>query len=100
MAQCINYKTRERCPAFHECETANEYITGRKSVEINAQSVPVRTTIIGDGTLSTNDGKEAAGKLEQYCYYCMATKRGKKIGHKASWTGNTPKWCPLGRDEV
>lgn len=100
MAQCMNYKTGERCPALHECESESEYITGRKSVSINNQNVTIRTTIVGNGKMSDNGGKEAGGKLERYCFYCMATKRGKKIGNKASWTGSTPKWCPLGRDEV
>lgn len=100
MAQCKNYKTGETCPAFHECDNANEYITGSKSISIKNRSVSVRTTIIGIGKLGNNAGKEAGGKLERYCFYCMATKRGKKIAHKASWTGSTPKWCPLGRDEV
>lgn len=36
-------------------------------------------------------------KLEQYCFYCLGTPRVRKIGHKASWAGTTPKWCPLGR---
>lgn len=35
--------------------------------------------------------------MQQFCYYCLATVKGKKIGHKASWTGRTPTWCPLGR---
>lgn len=37
-------------------------------------------------------------KLQQFCFYCLGTPGIKKIGHKASWAGNTPKWCPLGRD--
>ena len=35
--------------------------------------------------------------MQIYGYYCLATKHTKKIGHKASWTGRTPVWCPLGR---
>ena len=46
------------------------------------------------------DEVSASGKpLDQYCYYCMATPKMKKIGHRASWIGDAPKWCPLGRDE-
>lgn len=36
--------------------------------------------------------------MEQFCFYCLATVKSKKIGHKASWTGRTPPWCPLGRE--
>lgn len=100
MAQCKNYKTGETCPAFHECSNENEYTTGRKTVSINNQNVSIRTTIVGNGKMSNNNGKEAGRKLERYYLYCMATKRGKKICNKARWVGNTPKWCPLGRDEV
>lgn len=34
--------------------------------------------------------------LEQFCYYCRHPKfpRYRKIGHKATWTGLVPKWCP------
>ena len=48
-----------------------------------------------DETYETADG--SLKKMDQYCFYCTATPRLKKIGHKASWTGNTPKWCPEGR---
>lgn len=51
--------------------------------------------VVNEGDVVASSGK----KLEQWCYYCMATPRMKKVGHKASWTGRTPKWCPLGRDE-
>ena len=37
--------------------------------------------------------------LDLYCVYCKATPKMKKIAHSAFWTGSTPKWCPLGRDE-
>ena len=47
----------------------------------------------GDVVASSNK------KLEQYCFYCMATPRIRRIGHKASWSGSTPKWCPKGREE-
>lgn len=34
--------------------------------------------------------------LEQFCYYCTHEnfKRYRKKGHKATWTGLLPKWCP------
>ena len=37
--------------------------------------------------------------MDKYCYYCLASVKSKKIGNKASWTGRTPKWCPLGREK-
>lgn len=36
--------------------------------------------------------------MDRFCYYCLATPKAKKIGSKASWTGRTPTWCPLGRE--
>lgn len=45
---------------------------------------------------------EARGRkrtMERFCFYCLAKTTGKKIGNKASWTGTTPIWCPLGRGE-
>ena len=55
------------CPEFYECKTAGDMVAG--------------------------SGKE----LDQYCFYCLGTPRIKKIGHKASWPGSTPLWCPKGR---
>ena len=95
MAQCIKYKTGERCPALHECVGGDEFTAGYKNEVIDGKDIQIRTAI--DTGIAEN---VCGGKLEQYCFYCMATKRGKKIGNKASWTGSTPKWCPLGRDEV
>lgn len=67
MANCKNYKTGEVCENFYECRLSGDYV-------------------------------EATGKrLEKYCAYCLGTPRVKKIGHIASWSGSTPKWCPLGR---
>lgn len=37
-------------------------------------------------------------RLQPYCFYCVtdAHKTGaRKIGHKATWTGRTPAWCPV-----
>lgn len=67
MAECKNYKTGDVCPELYE--------------------------VVHQGDVVRSSGKQ----LEQYCYYCMATPRVKKIGHKASWSGSTPKWCPKGR---
>jgi|GEM_PF-1787706 len=39
-------------------------------------------------------------RLERYCYYCLGTPRVRKIGHKAIWSGTTPKWCPRGRGDA
>lgn len=32
--------------------------------------------------------------LQPNCFYCFGGRRLRKIGHKASWTGKTPNWCP------
>lgn len=70
MAQCKNYKTGETCPELYEVHGAGEVV-------------------------------ESSGKrLDQYCYYCLATPRFKKVGHKASWSGSTPKWCPKGKEGI
>lgn len=83
-------KCRE-CPAFYE---------------VREEGVGIAR---GDWKLKQIDGKDVVccwprktsqpqKPMQQFCYYCMATSKAKKIGHKASWTGRTPKWCPLGRD--
>ena len=46
-----------------------------------------------DGEIVASSGKH----LDQYCFYCFATPKIRKIGNKASWPGSTPKWCPFGR---
>lgn len=46
-----------------------------------------------NGSGETINGRPA----DQYCFYCTATPRAKKIGHMATWSGSTPKWCPEGR---
>lgn len=69
MAECKNWKTGHACENLYECKHAGDVV-------------------------------ESIGKkLDQYCFYCLGTPRIKKIGHKASWPGSTPKWCPLGRKE-
>lgn len=72
MAKCTDYKTGEKCPNFYKCEKEDEKVLVTLSKFKN---------------------------LDQYCYYCKATPGVKKIAHAAQFTGNTPKWCPLGRDQ-
>lgn len=94
MAKCVNYKTGEHCPLFYKCNRNDEYLipTSSENVIVVTKSTP--------GQKPHNSSDDTGGKkLEQYCVYCMATKRGKKIGRVATWAGGTPKWCPLGRDE-
>ena len=49
----------------------------------------------------TQEGEKVGIRpAELYCFYCTAAPSGgKKIGHMATWSGSTPKWCPEGRDE-
>lgn len=60
-------KNGEQCPDFYKCTTDGDTVASSRKV------------------------------LQQYCFYCMATPRIKKIGTIASWTGFTPPWCPRGR---
>lgn len=71
MAKCWDYKTNKKCPNFYKCKGKDE-------------TVQVGTSI---------------KRLEQFCFYCMATPGVKKIAGGSDFTGRTPKWCPLGRDE-
>ena len=85
-------KCRE-CPAFYECKRDKEVPTGGgwENVTIDGKKV----TLCRPGqTIQTKK------YMDKYCYYCRASVKGKKIGNKASWTGRTPKWCPLGRDQA
>ena len=70
MAKCKDYETGETCPNLFYCKDAGTEIQVGTSMK----------------------------KLDLYCFYCMRTPGVKKVGPKHSWTGNTPKWCPLGRD--
>lgn len=70
MAMAECMKNGVTCPDFYKCSQA------------------------GDVVAST--GKQ----LQQFCFYCMATPRIKKIGTVASWTGSTPPWCPRGRGKM
>ena len=71
MAKCVDYLNGQECPWLLGVSSPNA-------------TFPV-------------NGK--VKELQQHCLYCMKTPGVRKIGHKASYTGLTPKWCPLGRDE-
>lgn len=68
MADCI--KGKKVCPHLYKCSKEGETIT-----------LPPSTI------------KE----LDLHHYYCKKTQRVRKIGSVESWSGSTPKWCPLGR---
>ena len=71
MAKCRDYKERHDCLYLHKVTDPDEQVQVGTSMK----------------------------NLDQHCFYCFKTERVKKVGHVASWTGRTPKWCPLGRDE-
>lgn len=71
MAKCVDYKAGEKCRHFYKCEVTGERMQAGTSLK----------------------------KLDQYCFYCKATPGVKKIASMATFTGRTPKWCPLGRTE-
>lgn len=83
--QCRN------CPAFFEVKEDGLIPTGAGWRN---------ETIDGKDIILCRPGKTIQQKkpMDKYCYYCLATIKAKKIGNKASWTGRTPIWCPLGRD--
>lgn len=91
MAKCKNYKTGEVCPAFFEVREPGLVPTARGWEN---------KTIDGKDVICCRPGTTIQKKkqMDQFCYFCTATPRAKKIGNKASWTGSTPKWCPVGRD--
>ena len=70
MAKCVDYQTGKDCPHFYRCSGKDEQVQVGTSMK----------------------------KLDQFCFYCKATPGVKKIAGMASFTGSTPKWCPLGRD--
>ena len=70
MAKCVDYQTGKDCPHFYRCSGKDERVQVGTSMK----------------------------KLDQLCFYCKATPGVKKIADMASFTGSTPKWCPLGRD--
>lgn len=71
MAKCRDYKKHTDCPYFHKCTDPDEEVQVGTSMK----------------------------KLQQHCFYCFKTPGVKKIAAVPSFTGCTPKWCPLGRDE-
>lgn len=85
-------KTPERnchgCPAFYECKEDGISATGGgfQTKEIN-----------GEDVVCVRPGTRLGIKrtMDRFCFYCLATPNGKKIGSKASWSGSTPRWCPL-----
>ena len=91
MAKCKDYLTGDICPAFYEVKEPGLVPTGGgwQNKEIDGRDV-----------ICCRPGATIQKKkpMDQFCYYCTATPKAKKIGSKASWTGSTPKWCPLGRD--
>ena len=79
------------CPAFFEVKEDGLVPTGGGWDN---------KTIDGKEVICCRPGKTVQKKkpMQQFCYYCLATVKAKKIGHKASWTGRTPTWCPIGRE--
>ena len=79
------------CPAFYKCNEEGISATagGWEDKTIDNKTVtcckPAKTI-------------KAKRTMTQFGLYCLATLGGRKIGHLATWTGRTPKWCPLGRD--
>ena len=47
-----------------------------------------------DGAELRNAPKRLTRTLEPHCFYCRAERKFRKIGGVASFTGNSPKWCP------
>jgi len=44
------------------------------------------------------DGERDAAtekKMQKYSVYCRLEGKLRKLGELATWTGLTPKWCPL-----
>lgn len=80
-----------QCPAFYEVTQENLIPTGAgwRNVQIDGKDV----ILCRPGTTI-----QKKRYMDKYCYYCLACTKGKKIGSKASWTGRTPIWCPLGRE--
>ena len=76
------------CPAFYKCTEEGLSATGGgwADKEIDGQKVNCCIPAHKLGAKRT---------MERFCFYCLAKPTGKKIGHLASWTGSTPRWCPL-----
>ena len=80
------------CPAFYEVTKDNMVATAGGWVDV---------TIDGKKVLCCRPAPKLGAKrtMQRFSFYCRAMQMGKKIGHKASWTGRTPPWCPLGREK-
>jgi hypothetical protein len=79
------------CPAFFEVKEKGLVPTGGGWSNHK---------IDGKNVICCRPGRTIQKKktMDRFCYYCLATPKAKKIGSKASWTGRTPIWCPLGRE--
>lgn len=80
-----------KCPAFYGSRDEGLCPNGAgwEKKEIDGQQV----VVCRPG--STPNRKRT---MQKYCFYCLATPTGKKIGDLAGWSGRTPIWCPLGRE--
>ena len=81
----------KNCPAFYECTDDNVSATAGGYTHLN---------IDGKQVLCCRPARVFGAKrvMQRFSFYCLATSLAKKIGSKASWTGRTPIWCPLGRE--
>lgn len=87
MAECM--KNGATCECFYECKQEGLAANGAGWETVNINGVRV---------VKARPGMARSKRtMEQFCFYCLAKPTGKKIANKASWTGTTPKWCPLGR---
>ncbi len=86
-----NERSCTQCPAFFEVKEEGLIPTGRGWEN---------KVIDGKDVILCRPGKRVQKKkfMDRFAYYCLAKVRSKKIGTKASWTGRTPIWCPLGRE--
>lgn len=78
---CLN------CPAFYKCNGENISATAGGRTEKIIDGKKMICCIPGR---FVKKGKP----LQKYAYYCLATKRGKKISCVHDYTGNVPLWCP------
>lgn len=77
------------CPAFYEC--TEDGLNATEGGWVN-KKLPEGGTVLCCRPATVRCGKR---QMDRFCFYCLATPTGKKIGSKASWTGSTPRWCPL-----
>ena len=81
------------CPAFYECKDDFLNATAGGWAE---KKLPEGGTVLCCRPAPVRGGGR---RMQKFSFYCLATNMGKKIGSKASWTGRTPTWCPLGREK-